>query len=129
MVAEDVRKQVPDLAEAVDAGAVAPAADPVDLAAVAYLLRPTGWDELVTTAVETLAGDAGSTGRAATRQLDQLRRQLEAATEGLKEARGRHREQLATLKAENTDLRHKLGDARARARVRRDRRLGRRCGR
>ena len=116
LVAEDVRKQVPGLAEAVDAGAIAPAADPVDVAAVAYLLRPTGWDELVTTAVELLSGDAGSTGRAATRQLDQLRRQLESATEGLKEARGRHREQLASLKAENTDLRHKLGDARTRAR-------------
>jgi predicted RNA-binding protein with PIN domain len=116
-VAADVRQQVPDLTESVDAGVVPAAADPVDLAAVAYLLRPAGWDGLVAAAHASLTHDAGPSAQAVTRQLDQLRRQLESATESLKESRGRHREQLAALKVENADLRHKLGDARTRARA------------
>jgi predicted RNA-binding protein with PIN domain len=116
LVASDVREQLPELALAVDEGVVPAAADPVDAAAVAYLLRPSGWEDLVASVGAALAGDGASSSGAASRQLDQLRRQLDSATESLKETRGRHREQVATLKAENTDLRHKLGDARTRAR-------------
>jgi predicted RNA-binding protein with PIN domain len=117
-VAADVRAQVPDLADALDAGRTPSAADPVDLAAVAYLLRTEGWVELVT-AVQGLAEAEGSTAvsRRATRQVELLRRQVESVTESLKEARRRHREQVAELKAENADLRHKLGDVRGRARA------------
>ncbi|QWZ10544.1 NYN domain-containing protein [Nocardioides panacis] len=116
-VAADVRAQVPDLAGALDAGTPPSAADPVDLAAVAYLLRPDGWAGLVAASGEaSLAEDTGAADRQAARRADQLRRQVETLTESLKEARARQRDQVAELKSENADLRHKLGDARARAR-------------
>jgi predicted RNA-binding protein with PIN domain len=116
-VADQVRTVLPDLSQALDDGVAAPAADPVDLAAVAYLLRPEGWTELVSTASESVearrreAASAGSVERA-----DRLRRRLESATDELKELRRRHREQLAQVKSENAELRHRLADARGRAR-------------
>lgn len=114
-VGQDVCDRVPDLAAILEGGVVPSASDHVDVAAVAYLVRPQGWEDVVAGAA--LTGDDGTSAREASRQLDRLRRKLETATEALTEARSRHREQLATLKAENTDLRHKLGDARARARA------------
>jgi predicted RNA-binding protein with PIN domain len=117
LVAADVRAQVPDLAGALDAGTAPSAADPVDLAAVAYLIRPDGWAGLVAASGDaSLAEDTGAADRQAARRAEQLRRQVETLTESLKETRARHREQVADLKTENADLRHKLGDARARAR-------------
>jgi predicted RNA-binding protein with PIN domain len=116
-VADQVRTVLPDLARALDDGVPAPAADPVDLAAVAYLLRPDGWAATVSTASESAearrrdAAGAGSSERA-----DRLRRQLDSATEELKEVRRRHRVQLGVLKSENAELRHRLADARSRAR-------------
>jgi predicted RNA-binding protein with PIN domain/regulator of replication initiation timing len=116
-VATDVRAQVPDLAQALEAGAAPSAADPVDLAAVAYLIRPPGWAELVAAAGEAAVAEESATRGHATRQVDQLRRQVETLTESLKDTRARQREQVAALKAENSDLRHKLGDARGRVRT------------
>ena len=117
-VATDVREQVPDLAAALDAGTPPSAADPVDLAAVAYLTRPPGWTELVSAAGGAAqAEDHGAEVRQAARHVEQLRKQVEALTETLKETRRRHREQVTELKAENTELRHKLGDTRTRTRV------------
>ena len=117
-VATDVRVQVPDLAQALDAGTVPSAADPVDLAAVAYLLRPPGWADLVEAAGEAAVAEESATTRGhASRQLEQLRRQVESLTESLKDTRARQREQVAALKAENSELRHKLGDARGRVRA------------
>ncbi len=117
-VAEQVRTLLPDLARALDEGVAAPAADPVDLAAVAYLLRPEGWAEVVSTASRTAedrrveAAAAGSTER-----VDRLRRRLESTAEELKELRRRHREQVASVKDENAVLRHRLADERGRVRA------------
>ena len=116
-VATDVRVQVPDLAQALDAGTAPSAADPVDLAAVAYLLRPPGWADLVEAAGEAAVAEESATRGHATRQVDQLRRQVDSLTESLKDTRARQREQVAALKAENSELRHKLGDARGRVRA------------
>ncbi len=116
-VATDVRVQVPDLAQALDAGTAPSAADPVDLAAVAYLLRPPGWADLVEAAGEAAVAEESATRGHATRQVDQLRRQVDSLTESLKDSRARQREQVAALKAENSELRHKLGDARGRVRA------------
>ena len=95
---------------------VAPAAaDPVDLAAVAYLLRPAGWDGLVAAAGDRARrGTTGRRPRAATRAAStSCGASSTRPTEASRAARRRHREQVAALKAENADLRHKLGDARA----------------
>lgn len=117
-VAGRVREQLPGLAEALDAGASAPVADPVDLAAVAYLLRPDGWEAVVSAAAQAAEAErAGAAGRESSHREDRLRRQAEAAVEELKEVRRRHREQVSQLKAENAELRHRLGEARNRARV------------
>ena len=120
-VAEDVRSRHSALAESVEAGAPPPTADPVEVAATAYLLRPSGWAELVTTSVAAVEQERRSAERA--RSSDQVRRlheQLEAATEEAKETRRRHREQLAEVKLENRGLRHRLADARARVRAAED---------
>ena len=116
-VATDVRVQVPDLAQALETGAAPSAADPVDLAAVAYLLRPPGWADIVAAAGEASVAEESATRGHAARQVEQLRRQVESLTESLKDTRARQREQVAALKAENSELRHKLGDARGRVRA------------
>ena len=116
-VAEVVREGVPELADAVELGSAPPAADPVDLAALAYLLRPDGWVGLVTAATDAVDADRiGAEHRRASGEIDALRARLDQAEHELKELRARHREQLATLKAENADLRRRLGEARSRAR-------------
>ncbi|NUR08892.1 MAG: RNA-binding protein [Nocardioidaceae bacterium] len=116
-VAGQVRIRLPELAHALASGEAPGAADPVEVAAVAYLTRSPGWDEVVRTSAERLDAERDSVaGRQAAERVDRLRQQLEDATRELKETRRRHREQLDALKAENAQLRHKLGDARTRAR-------------
>jgi predicted RNA-binding protein with PIN domain len=116
-VAMQVRDELPELARALEARLEAPAADPVDVAALAYLLRPEGWAARVSVASRAAEAErSGAASREGTERAERLRRQLEAATEELKQLRRRHREQVAELKSENADLRHRLGDARGRAR-------------
>jgi predicted RNA-binding protein with PIN domain len=116
-VALQVRTRLPDLAQALDDGVTAPAADPVELAAVAYLLRPAGWAGTVSAASDAAEVQRiEAVRRESTQRAERLRQQLESATEELKEVRRRHRDQLTDLKAENADLRHRLGDARSRVR-------------
>ena len=116
LVAGDVRTRLPELAAAVE-GSGAPTADPVDVAALTYLLRPAGWVSRMNQAVE-LAKQERRAGedRQASAQGERMRRQLESTVEELAETRRRHREQLAEVKLENRGLRHKLGDARTRLR-------------
>jgi predicted RNA-binding protein with PIN domain len=93
-VAAAAREQLPDLAAALDAGVPPPAADPVEVAAVAYLARTPGWAGLVGAAaaeVERASVSAGSAQAA-----EDLAR-LEAA---LVAEQTRHREQVDALKAE-----------------------------
>ncbi len=115
-VATQVRAQVPELATALDEGVPPEAADPAELAAVAYLLRSPGWTDVVAAAQQVVAERDQAERPAAATQLDRLHRQLAAAIEELKDTKARNRERVAELKAENADLRHKLGDARERAR-------------
>src|SRR3954447_3712996 len=42
-VGERLRETQPELAEALESGSVPAAADPLDVAAAAYVLRPAGW--------------------------------------------------------------------------------------
>jgi predicted RNA-binding protein with PIN domain len=126
-VAVQVRAQVPDLVRALDEPVHEQeherGIDPIDLAAVAYLLRPDGWAELVAPhgsggpeGTEEPGGSDRSPEAGADRS-ERLRRQLHTAAEQLRDVRRRHRDQLSDLKAQNADLRRKLGEARARART------------
>ena len=66
-VAGAAREELPDLAAALDAGEPPPAADPVDVAAVAYLARTPGWAALVAAAAaeaERASAQAGSEAQA-----------------------------------------------------------------
>ncbi|MDP3894130.1 NYN domain-containing protein [Nocardioides sp.] len=91
----------------------AQAAEPVDLAAMAWLARPEGWVGTFTDAVRRVEDRAldDSVARRA-EALDRAVRRAEEAEEALRELRSVRRQELETLKAENTALRRKLGDAR-----------------
>jgi predicted RNA-binding protein with PIN domain len=117
-LANQIRVQAPELAKAVDSGTPPAVADPVEVAALGYLLRPEGWAHLVRAAGSTAEVEraAALTHRAA-EQIERLQRQLDSALEELKTLKLRSREQSATHKAENTELRRKLGEARARAKT------------
>ncbi|MFF3156400.1 NYN domain-containing protein [Streptomyces sp. NPDC057910] len=98
-VGERLREAQPELAAAVEAGAPPGAADPVDVAAAAYVLRPTGWVKLVAAAGEEAQ-------RAfAERAEEESRRELERLREELAEARDR-------IRTENDSLRTELLSAR-----------------
>jgi predicted RNA-binding protein with PIN domain len=115
-VAADAASRAPELAEAVKGAQVPAAADPVEVAALAYLLRPPGWQGLLEETASALRPPPRDEGETAAREVEQLRRQVESLTRATKESRAQHREKLAELKAENAELRHKLGDARTRLR-------------
>jgi predicted RNA-binding protein with PIN domain/phage shock protein A len=112
-LAVQVRARVAELAQALEEGTTPAAADPVELAAVAYLLRPEGWESVV----ERASGVADAerhvaASREVTHQVERLRKQLDDALTELRETKERNKQQVAALKAENSELRHKLGDAR-----------------
>jgi predicted RNA-binding protein with PIN domain len=114
-LAVQVRLRVPELAEALDDGTTPAATEPAELAAVAYLLRPPGWVEVVQRAAEVVAEERHvALGRASDQQTEHLRRRLDEAHAELRTLRARNREQVSALKAENAEVRHRLGDARAR---------------
>ncbi|RJK97207.1 RNA-binding protein [Vallicoccus soli] len=112
-VAASVRTAVPELAAAVDAGDPPAAADPHDVAALALLLRPDGWEALV----ERAAGAALEAGeRAASAQaqeaLARAEEQLAAARAQARADLERVRADAAALKAEVATLRRSLHEAR-----------------
>jgi predicted RNA-binding protein with PIN domain len=116
-LARQIRSEVSEIAQALEAGTVPAAADPVELAAVAYLLRPEGWAKVVTGASETVSIEhEARTSHQENQHASRLRRQMEAAVEELKDLRQRHRGEIAAVKAENADLRRKLGESRSRVR-------------
>jgi len=117
-LAKQVRAQMPELAHALESGTPPAAADPAELAALAYLLRPVGWVSVVEGASGVAqAEQANIATRHVGERVERLRRQLDETTAELREAREKQRHQVAALKAENTELRHKLGDARSKARA------------
>jgi predicted RNA-binding protein with PIN domain len=90
------------------------AADPVEAAAVAYLVRPDGWQRTLAQAVSRLDESAPA---AASREeeLARLRQQVEETRAEFADVRERLRQQVTQLKADNADLRRKLGAERSRA--------------
>ncbi len=116
-VAVQVRAMSGELGQALLDGRAPAAADPVEAAATAYLLRSPGWEEVVeTTRRAAAAGRSSTESRQAEEQVGRLRARVAELQEDAQEQRARAREQLDRVKAENTDLRRKLGEARVRAR-------------
>ncbi|MCF6475114.1 RNA-binding protein [Nonomuraea sp. MG754425] len=131
LVAESVAAGWPELVASLAEGNVPPAADPVLVAAAAYLTRPPGWAEMIETARADLeqsavAAEDSEREEAVTR----LREQLAAQKSAAKEEADRLREQIKAARSENSDLRRKLHDARERAKsaVRRAEEMDRAAG-
>ncbi|WP_418956622.1 NYN domain-containing protein [Streptomyces tritici] len=101
-IGERFKEAEPELASAVESGSPPAAADPVDVAAAAYVLRPAGWVKLVAAAGEEVQrADAERAEEAGRRELERLREEVAAAKE-----RGR---------VETEQLRHDLEAARKEA--------------
>jgi predicted RNA-binding protein with PIN domain len=94
---------------------LAEGAGTVDAAALAFLLRPGGWEDLLRNAGSAPAPAANDVPRLR-EQVDTLRARLDAATEENAAIRRKGREELVAAKAEVAELRRKLGDTRSRLR-------------
>ncbi|WP_374231070.1 NYN domain-containing protein [Streptomyces sp. UNOC14_S4] len=107
-----LRETGSELAEALDAGSPPAAADPEDVAAMAYVLRPVGWVKLVTAAgEEAQRASAERAGEEAQRELRRLREELaEARAEGRTEA-DRIRAELDAVRKENDAMQRRLRSA------------------
>ncbi|MCW2864958.1 MAG: hypothetical protein JWP48_6666 [Actinoallomurus sp.] len=115
-VAEAARESQPELAAALQAGTLPAAADPVNVAAVAYLMRPPGWPERVETARRDLERSALAADEAETvRKLAELQEQIAAARATRSEEIEKLRAELRNSRAENSELRKKLHESRTRA--------------
>ncbi|MBT2228923.1 MULTISPECIES: NYN domain-containing protein [Nonomuraea] len=118
VVAESVAAGWPELVASLVEGNVPPAADPVLVAAAAYLTRPVGWAEMVEAARADLEQSAvAAEGSEREEAVNRLREQLAAQKSAAKEESDRLREQLRLARAENSDLRRKLHDARERSKA------------
>ncbi|WP_256104500.1 NYN domain-containing protein [Streptomyces sp. ODS05-4] len=111
-IAEKLRSGQPELAGSVESGAPPAAADPVDVAAAAYVLRPPDWAKLVAAAgEEAQRADAERADEAGRRELERLRAELAEARE---RGRGEHERLRAELEAARKDaesLQRKLRSA------------------
>lgn len=110
-VAEHARSTTPELAAELEAGRVPATADPVEAAAVAYVLRAPGWPERVAAAGAALDATT-SAARAAQQELTRLREQLDATRAQGRQALATAREQTEKAQAEARSLRSAVADAR-----------------
>jgi len=92
-VAEAVTQSAPELVGQVRAGTPPATADPVDVAVIAYLLRPPGWTDLLADITDRLAG--ADRQRESDAELDRLRAELARLTEQV-QGLTRDREQART---------------------------------
>ncbi|MFE5817881.1 NYN domain-containing protein [Streptomyces sp. NPDC056479] len=111
-IGEKLREAQPELTGALDTGSAPPAADPLDVAAAAYVLRPTGWVKLVTAAgEEAQRADAERADEETRAELDRLREELAQAREHTRHENERLRAELDAAKKEAESLHRKLRSA------------------
>jgi predicted RNA-binding protein with PIN domain len=123
-VAARVLDQAGELGAAVGAGRPPAAANPVEVAALAYLARPDNWVDLIEAAGSAIRAEAESTAvremvreaeqRAARAEHDRAVARVEA--EKLRDELTRVREELGLLREENRNLARSLREAQARER-------------
>jgi predicted RNA-binding protein with PIN domain len=108
-IGEKFREAQPELSGALDSGSPPPAADPLDVAAAAYVLRPTGWVKLVTAAgEEAQRADAERADEESRVELERLREELVHAREHTRAETERLRTELESAKKEAESLHRKL---------------------
>lgn len=111
-IGERLRERAPELAEAVTEGVAPAAADPVEVAALAYVLRPGRWPELVQAAGEEAErAEAERAGEEAERELTRLRAELAQVQSASREEQSRVRAELEAARKENDVLQRKLRSA------------------
>jgi predicted RNA-binding protein with PIN domain len=102
----------PELCAALTQGAPPAAADPADVAAAAYVLRPPGWVKLVTAATEDAErADAERADEEARREIERLREELAAARAQTKAEAERLRAELDAARKAADSLQRKLRGA------------------
>ncbi|MER6067710.1 NYN domain-containing protein [Streptomyces sp. NPDC001817] len=108
-IGEKFREAQPELAGALDSGSPLPAADPLDVAAAAYVLRPAGWVKLVTAAGEEVQrADAERADEESRAELERLRAELAQAREQTRAETERLRTELESARREAESLHRKL---------------------
>ncbi|MES4893043.1 NYN domain-containing protein [Streptomyces sp. NPDC096012] len=108
-IGEKFREAQPELAGALDSGSPPPAADPLDVAAAAYVLRPAGWVKLVTAAgEEAQRAHAERVEEESRAELERLRAELVEARDHTRAETERLRAELESAKKEAESLHRKL---------------------
>ncbi|MEU1711157.1 NYN domain-containing protein [Streptomyces sp. NPDC005706] len=108
-IGEKFREAQPELSGALDSGSPPPAADPLDVAAAAYVLRPAGWVKLVTAAgEEAQRADAERADEESRAELERLRAELDQAREQTRAETERLRAEAESAKREAESLHRKL---------------------
>ncbi|MEV6808311.1 NYN domain-containing protein [Streptomyces sp. NPDC051132] len=111
-IGEKFRETQAELAGALDAGAPPPAADPLDVAAAAYVLRPAGWVKLVAAAgEEAQRADAERADEESRAELERLRAELAQARDHTRAETERLRAEVESAKKEAESLHRKLRSA------------------
>ncbi|MEU2679799.1 NYN domain-containing protein [Streptomyces sp. NPDC007107] len=111
-IGERIGQAQPELAEALTSGAPPAAADPVDVAAAAYVLRPAGWVKLVAAAGEEVQrAHAERADEETRRELERLREELDRARGQTRADTERLRGELDAARKENDSLHRKLRSA------------------
>ncbi|MBY8886236.1 NYN domain-containing protein [Streptomyces sp. PTM05] len=111
-IAARLRETQGELTAALDAGTPPPAADPLDVAAAAYLLRPAGWPKLVAAAgEEAQRAHADQVGEETARELGRLRAELTQVRAAAHEEAQAARAELDTVRKESDSLHRKLRSA------------------
>ncbi|QGV81035.1 NYN domain-containing protein [Streptomyces ficellus] len=111
-IGERLKEGQPELAHAVESGSPPAAADPVDVAATAYVLRPAGWVKLVAAAgEEAQRADAERADEAGRQELERLRAELAEARAHTRAETERLRTELDAAKKEAESLQRKLRSA------------------
>jgi predicted RNA-binding protein with PIN domain len=108
-IAERLRVAQPDLVQALESGSVPAAADPMDVAAAAYLVRPPDWSRLVSEAGEQAErADAEGAAAEAARVVEKLQQELAAVRAAARADTDRLRAELETVKKEASALRRQV---------------------
>lgn len=118
LVAARVEQVWPELAEGMRSGVVPPAADPVTVAACAYLLRPPGWAGIIEDVhLELDRRHSAKEVDEAAEALESVRRELEEARRGLQTDLERQRATIVEQRTEIAELRRKVHHERQRAKT------------
>ncbi|MGW0393197.1 NYN domain-containing protein [Streptomyces sp. NPDC003042] len=111
-VGEKLRESQPELAGALESGAPPAAAEPLDVAAAAYVLRPAGWVKLVAAAgEEAQRADAERADEETRRELERLREELAQVRELQRSGGEQVRVELDAARKEAESLQRKLRSA------------------